>query len=58
MAWFIANANQQDLVVLSELMESGAITPVIDRQYPLREAAEAMTYLGEGHARAKIVVTV
>lgn len=58
MAWFIASANQQDLVVLSELMESGAITPVIDRQYPLREAAEAMKYLGEGHARAKIVVTV
>jgi D-arabinose 1-dehydrogenase-like Zn-dependent alcohol dehydrogenase len=40
------------------LAESGAITPVIDRTYPLREAAEAIRYLEREHARAKVVLTV
>jgi NADPH:quinone reductase-like Zn-dependent oxidoreductase len=32
--------------------------PVIERRYPLSEAAEALRYLAEGHARGKIVLTV
>ena len=39
-------------------MAEGKVTPVIDRTYPLAEAADALRYLGEGHARGKIVVTV
>lgn len=58
MVWFIANANRDDLAALSELMEAGDVTPVIDRRYPLSEAADAMAYLGEGHARGKIVITM
>ncbi|MDH3518216.1 MAG: zinc-binding dehydrogenase, partial [Acidimicrobiia bacterium] len=38
--------------------EAGKVTPVIDRQYPLGEAADAFAYVGEGHARGKVVVTI
>jgi NADPH:quinone reductase-like Zn-dependent oxidoreductase len=53
-----AKASQKDLVVLKELLEAGKIVPVIDRVYPFSETAEALRYLGTGHARAKIVITV
>jgi NADPH:quinone reductase-like Zn-dependent oxidoreductase len=53
-----AKINQKDLAVLKELLEAGKIAPVIDRCYPLSEAAEALRYLGEGHARGKIVITM
>jgi NADPH:quinone reductase-like Zn-dependent oxidoreductase len=55
---FLAKINKEDLVVLQELLEAGTITPVIDRQYELREVPAALRYLGEGHARGKIVVKV
>lgn len=48
---------QQDLFVLQELIEDGAVTPVIDRTYPLSDAAQAFAYVGAGHARGKVVVT-
>jgi NADPH:quinone reductase-like Zn-dependent oxidoreductase len=54
----IAQLTHEDLVLLKELLEAGKIKPVIDRQYPLGETAEAMRYLGEGHARGKVVITV
>lgn len=41
-----------------ELIEAGKVTPVIDRTYPLSEAAKAIHYLEEGHARGKVVITV
>jgi NADPH:quinone reductase-like Zn-dependent oxidoreductase len=49
---------QQDLVTLGEMLESGVITPVIDRSYPLVEAPDAIRYVGEGHARGKVVVNI
>jgi NADPH:quinone reductase-like Zn-dependent oxidoreductase len=55
---FLAKINKADLLVLQELLENGTVTPVIDRQYKLSEAPEALGYLGEGHARGKVVVTV
>jgi NADPH:quinone reductase-like Zn-dependent oxidoreductase len=55
---FLAKINKEDLVVLQELLEAGTVTPVIDRQYELREVPEALRYLGDGHARGKVVVTV
>lgn len=58
MRFFIANINQKDLVFLKELLEAGKVVPVIDRRYPLSEAAEALRYLEEGHAQGKIVLTV
>lgn len=54
----MAKPNQADLVFVKELVEAGKVTPVIDRTYPLREAAEALRYLEEGHARGKVVITV
>lgn len=47
-----------NLISLGELAEQGKITPVIDRTYPLNEAAAAIRYLETEHARAKIVLTV
>src|ERR671919_104087 len=55
---FVNKENHEDLIVLGELIESGKITPVIDRIYPLSEVPEAMRYLEAGHARGKVVITV
>jgi NADPH:quinone reductase-like Zn-dependent oxidoreductase len=49
---------QEDLLALTELIEAGQVTPMIDRTYPLIEAPDAVRYLEEGHAAGKIVVTV
>jgi NADPH:quinone reductase-like Zn-dependent oxidoreductase len=49
---------QQDLLTMKELIEAGKITPVIDKTYPLSEAAQAIRYLELGHARGKVVVSV
>jgi NADPH:quinone reductase-like Zn-dependent oxidoreductase len=57
--FFVARITKEDLVVLRELLDSGKVTPVIDRRYEgLGQAAEALRYLGEGHARGKVVVAV
>ena len=53
-----AKRSQNDLVFIKELFEAGKVKSVIDRRYPLTETAEALRYLGEGHARGKVVVTV
>ncbi|TME72194.1 MAG: NAD(P)-dependent alcohol dehydrogenase [Chloroflexi bacterium] len=58
MPFFLAKNSKEDLMVLTELIETGKIRPVIDRTYPLRETAEAIRYLEAGHARAKVVITV
>jgi NADPH:quinone reductase-like Zn-dependent oxidoreductase len=54
----LAQLNQQDLNVLGELMQSGKLTPVIDRSYKLSEVPAAISYLQAGHARGKVVITV
>jgi NADPH:quinone reductase-like Zn-dependent oxidoreductase len=55
---FIAKPEREDLETLRELLEAGTMTPVIDRRYELGELREALSYLAEGHARGKIVITV
>ncbi len=55
---FIATPNNEDLVVLKKLIEASKVTPVIDRTYPLSETPEAMGYVGDGHARGKVVITI
>ena len=49
----LAQLNNDDLIVIAELIEAGKVTPVIDRTYPLSEAAEAIRYLEAGHAQGE-----
>lgn len=54
----LAKVNQEDLEALAGLLESGAIAPVIDRQYELANVADAIRYIEEGHAKGKVVISV
>ena len=56
--FFVAKFNKPDLAALHDLLADGKVTPVIDRTYPLSETPAALMYLGEGHVRGKVVVTV
>ncbi|MFN2208580.1 MAG: NAD(P)-dependent alcohol dehydrogenase [Candidatus Promineifilaceae bacterium] len=58
MGGMLVKPNQDDLIFLKELFESGKVVPVIDRCYPLSEIADAFRYIGEGHAQGKVVITV
>jgi NADPH:quinone reductase-like Zn-dependent oxidoreductase len=58
MRMFINKERSADLQYLTELIDAGKITPIIDRTYPLRQTPEAIRYLEEGHSRGKIVITV
>jgi NADPH:quinone reductase-like Zn-dependent oxidoreductase len=55
---FISKENHADLERLTEIIEAGDLTPVIDRTYPLGQAPQAMRHLEAGQARGKIVITV
>ena len=54
----ISTMRADDLNLLAELLASGQITPLIDRTYPLDQAADAVRYQHEGHARGKVILTV
>jgi NADPH:quinone reductase-like Zn-dependent oxidoreductase len=56
--FFVAKINREDLAVLQELLAAGTVKSVIDKRYELRQVGDALRYLGEGHARGKIVLTV
>jgi NADPH:quinone reductase-like Zn-dependent oxidoreductase len=55
---FIVSLNQKDLLVLKELVEAGKIKPAIDRRYALRDTADALRHVGEGHAQGQTVIQV
>jgi NADPH:quinone reductase-like Zn-dependent oxidoreductase len=55
---FLSASNQKDLLVLKGLIEDGKLAPVIDRTFALSETAEALRYIGDGHARGKVVIIV
>jgi NADPH:quinone reductase-like Zn-dependent oxidoreductase len=55
---YISRERAQDLKELRSLLESGTITPVVDRTFPLDEVPDAIRYLRDGRARGKIVITV
>ena len=57
-AFFVAKIEKDDLLVLQELLAAGKVRPVIDRRFELSRVADALRYLGEGHARGKVVLTV
>ena len=56
--FFIAKITKEDLAVMQELLDSGQVKSVIDRTYPLSDVRQALRYLGEGHARGKVVITM
>ncbi|HEY2314863.1 MAG TPA: NAD(P)-dependent alcohol dehydrogenase [Streptosporangiaceae bacterium] len=58
LATFMCSENASDLYVLTELITSGKVTPVIDKTYPLRQAPDAIRYMQDGHARGKVVITI
>ncbi|MGD1996131.1 MAG: NAD(P)-dependent alcohol dehydrogenase [Anaerolineae bacterium] len=53
---FIASGRAEDLLVLKDLIEAGKVKPVINRTYLLSETPEALGYVGQGHARGKVVI--
>jgi len=53
-----ATMKNRDLMSIKELLEAGKIMPVIDRCYPLSEAAAALQYVEERHVQGKVVITV
>jgi NADPH:quinone reductase-like Zn-dependent oxidoreductase len=53
-----AHVTTKDLEFLAELIDSGKVSPVIDRRYPFAEIPAAIAYLEQGHARGKVVVGV
>ena len=56
--FFIASFNSPDMDVVRELLETGQVTPVVERRYELSEIADALRYIGQGHAQGKIVVSL
>jgi NADPH:quinone reductase-like Zn-dependent oxidoreductase len=57
-AQYMTKMSKDDLIMLASLIEAGKLNPVIDRTYKLSDAAEALRYLNEGHARGKVVISV
>ena len=55
---FLVSPKLDDLLVLKELIETGAVKPVIGRAYPLSETDQAIDYVGRGHASGKVAITV
>ncbi len=49
---------REELLTVTELIESGKLTPIVDRTYPLADTAEGLRYVEQGHARGKVVITV
>jgi NADPH:quinone reductase-like Zn-dependent oxidoreductase len=54
---FSMPSKKDTMALLKEFLESGKLTPIVDRTYPLSEVREAMRYLQEGRARGRIVIT-
>ena len=56
--FFIAKITKEDLAVMQELLDSGKVRSVVDRTFELSHVDDALRYLGEGHARGKVVLTM
>jgi NADPH:quinone reductase-like Zn-dependent oxidoreductase len=56
--FFIAKLNKPDLEYMRELIEAGKVKPYVERTYALDQTADALRYLGEGHPRGKLVITM
>ena len=54
----LCSENQADLLALTELIESGQVTPAIDKTYPLSETITAIRHMRDGHARGKVIISI
>lgn len=52
------HSSNEDMQTLADLLGRGALRPAVDRVHPLHELPQAMRYVGEGHARGKVVITI
>jgi len=55
---FLVKMQHEGLLDLTELIEAGKVTPVMDRSFPLSETAHAIDHVGAGHARGKTTITM
>ena len=55
---YLGKPNKEDIIFVKSLIETGKVTPVIDRVYPLSEVAEAHSYMEKGHASGKVIITM
>lgn len=53
-----AKSSTTDLLRILKLIESGDVTPIIDRRYPLDQTAEAVKYIQKGHAQGKVIINI
>ncbi len=58
LAWFVAKEQASDLERLAEHLESGRVTPSLDRTYPLDRVPEAISHLASGQVRGKVAITI
>ncbi|MGB5335119.1 MAG: NAD(P)-dependent alcohol dehydrogenase [Woeseiaceae bacterium] len=54
----LGRLSPEDLAFIAELMQAGAVTPVIDQRFSLAEVADAIRYSETGRARGKIIINV
>jgi NADPH:quinone reductase-like Zn-dependent oxidoreductase len=57
-SFFVADLNRPDLDFLGELLRTGQVKPVVEKSYELAQVADALRYMGDGHARGKLVIAV
>ena len=55
---YTTRLDKGDLTFLRDLMAESKLTPVVEKTYPISETAQALSYLEQGHARGKLVITV
>ncbi len=55
---YVAKLNAKDLTLLKQFIEAGKVVSVIDRRYPLDNVREALSYLAQGHAQGKVVISI
>lgn len=54
----MGTTNTADLLALTQYLEAGTVIPAVEQRYPLEQAADAIRYIGQGHATGKTVITV
>jgi NADPH:quinone reductase-like Zn-dependent oxidoreductase len=58
LATFVNKERRADLDAVRELIETGQVTPIVDRTYPLVDVPDALRHLEAGRARGKIAISI